>query len=385
MSLNVTATPAPSLNVTATPVPTVLPSNSTGFLSDVIQHTLNISPSNAEILVSLIILGIVGLVGWTSYFVISRYVTSWTKKTETTLDDNIVASVKIIIIIMIIILGIEYSLSPLSFLQPHMNTLRSVFLITQILLSAYAISRITSVVTDWFAGKTTALSKGKNNNHIVFILKKVITIVIFIVAIVIIINSLNLQGALETTLVGFGVGGIAVAFALQSTLSDVFSAFSLYFDHPFEIGDFIVVGDYSGTVKSIGMRATRIQLLQGEELVISNKELTSTSIRNFRKLETRRVTFNIGVTYETSSEKLKKIPQLIIDVIRNVRGATPQYVNFTEYGEFSLKFFISYFVKSSDYGMYLEIQQEINLGIKEAFEKEGIEMAYPTNVTYLKK
>jgi small-conductance mechanosensitive channel len=381
MSLNVTATPIPSLNVTTTPVPT----NSANFLSDAIQHTLNINAANAEILVSLIILGIVGLVGWTSYFVISKYVTSWTKKTQTTLDDNIVASVKIIIIIMIIILGIEYSLSPLSFLQQYNATFNSVFLITQILLSAYAVSKIANVFTDWFAGRTTALSTVKSSNHLIFILKKVITIIIFIIAFVIIYNSLNLQGALETTLVGFGVGGIAVAFALQSTLSDVFSAFSLYFDHPFEIGDFIVVGDYSGTVKSIGMRATRIQLLQGEELVISNKELTSTSVRNFRKLEKRRISFNIGVTYDTSSEKLKKIPQIIVEVIRSVRGASPQYVNFTEYGDFSLKFFVSYFVNSSDYGMYLEIQQEINLAIKEAFEKEGIEFAYPTNVTYLKK
>ncbi|XHH08508.1 MAG: mechanosensitive ion channel family protein [Candidatus Bathyarchaeia archaeon] len=380
MSVNVTPTPIPS-DVAPTPIPTV----SANFLSDAIQHTLNISASNAEIIVSFIILGIMGLVGWTSYFIINRYVCGWTKKTATTLDDNIVASVKIIIIIMIIVLGIEYSLLPLSFLQPHMATLNNVFLITQILLSAYAVSRISSVVTDWFAGRTTALSNGKSSNHIVFILKKVLTIVIFLIALVIIYNSLDLQGALETTLVGFGVGGIAVAFALQSTLSDVFSAFSLYFDHPFEIGDFIVVGDYSGTVKSIGMRATRIQLLQGEELVISNKELTSTSVRNFRKLETRRVTFNIGVTYDTPSEKLKKIPQIIVDVIGSVRGASPQYVNFTEYGDFSLKFFISYFVKSSDYGMYLEIQQEINLGIKEAFEREGIEFAYPTNVTYLKK
>ncbi len=370
-----------SLNATATPIT----SNSTGFLSDAIQHTLNISPSNAEILVSLIILGIVGLVGWTSYAIISRYVCSLTKRTATTLDDNIVASVKVIIIIMIVVLGIEYSLSPLSFLQPYNGYLNGIFLVTQILLSAYAVSRISNVVTDWFAGRTTTLSNGKSSNHIVFILKKVITIAIFIIAFVIILNSLNLQGALETTLVGFGVGGIAVAFALQSTLSDVFSAFSLYFDHPFEIGDFIVVGEYSGTVKSIGMRATRIQLLQGEELVVSNKELTSASIRNFRKLETRRITFNMGVTYDTPSEKLKKIPTIIGDIIKNTENAKLDRVHFTEYGDFSLKFLVVYYVQSADWGVYLVTQEKINFAIKEAFEKEGIEIAFPTNVTYLKK
>jgi small-conductance mechanosensitive channel len=218
-----------------------------------------------------------------------------------------------------------------------------------------------------------------------FILKKVITIVIFVIAFVVILNSLDLQGALETTLVGFGVGGIAVAFALQSTLSDVFSAFSLYFDHPFEIGDFIVVGDYSGTVKSIGLRATRIQLLQGEELVISNKELTSTSIRNFRKLETRRITFTMGVTYDTPSIKLKKIPTIIGDIIKNTENAKLDRVHFTEYGDFSLKFLVVYYVQSADWGVYLATQEKINFAIKEAFEKEGIEIAFPTSVTYLKK
>jgi small-conductance mechanosensitive channel len=363
---------------------TVTNATAASGLSDTFQHMLNISPVNAEILVSFIILGIVGLVGWTSYFIISRYVTSWTKKTATTLDDNIVASVKIIIIIMIVVLGIEYSLAPLSFLQPYNDTLNGLFLVIQILLSAYAVSKIVNVFTDWFAGKTSLIN-GKSSNHFLFLLKKVITVVIFIIAFIIILNTLELQGVLETTLVGFGVGGIAVAFALQSTLSDVFSAFSIYFEHPFEIGDFIVVGEYSGTVKNIGIRATRIQLLQGEELIMSNKELTTASIRNFRKLETRRITFEIGVTYDTSLEKLKKIPTIITDIIGNTENAKLDQVHFTEFGDFSLKFLVIYYVLAGDYNLYLGTQEKINFAIKEAFEKEKIEIAFPTSVTYLKK
>ena len=105
-----------------------------------------------------------------------------------------------------------------------------------------------------------------------------------------------------------GAGSIALAFALQSTLTDFFSAFSIYFDRPFEIGDAITVGTYSGTVKSIGIKSTRLKLNSGEELVLSNKELTTASVQNFRKLETRRITFNLGVTYDTPVEKLKKNP-----------------------------------------------------------------------------
>jgi small-conductance mechanosensitive channel len=364
---------------------TVTNATNTSFLTDTFQNILHIGSTNAEILSSLVIFAVMSAIGWVVYVVISKYVSSLTKKTATTLDDQIVGSVKIIIIIMLIVFAIEYAFSPLTFLQPYSGTLNGVFLVAQILLSAYAVSRIANVVTDWSAGRTTVLSNGKGSNHLIFILKKVITAVIFIIAFVIILNSLNLQGALETTLVGFGVGGIAVAFALQSTLSDVFSAFSLYFDHPFEIGDFIVVGDYSGTVKNIGIRATRIQLLQGEELVISNKELTSASVRNFRKLEKRRVVFNIGVTYDTPAEKLRKIPDIITEIIKSMDKAMFDRVHFTEFADFSLKFLVVYYVNSSDWGQYLATQEKINFAIKEAFEREGIEMAFPTSTIYVKQ
>jgi small-conductance mechanosensitive channel len=353
-------------------------------LTETLQQLLNINNGTAEILASIIIFAVVAFVGWGLYLVIGRYFSKWTQKTETTLDDDILAAVKTIIIIMVVILGIEYALSPLSFLEPYNTTLNGVFLVIQILLSAFAVTRVSNIIADWYVGRTV-LSTGKNSHHLLFILKKVIQVIVFVCAIIIILYALNVQDVLTGTLLGLGVGGIAIAFALQSTLSEFFSAFSIYFDHPFEIGDFIVVGDFSGTVKNIGIRSTRLQLLQGEELVISNKELTSTSVRNFRKLEKRRVTFNIGVTYDTSVEKLKKIPGMIKDIFDNVKAADLDRVNFTEFGDFSLKFLVIYYVNSADYGEYLDTQQKINFAIKEGFEHEGIEMAFPTSTIYVKK
>ena len=146
-------------------------------------------------------------------------------------------------------------------------------------------------------------------------LKKIIQIAVYASAVLVILYvfKVDLTGAI----VGLGIGGIAIAFALQSTLSDFFSAFSIYTDRPFEIGDFITVGEYSGTVSNISIRSTRLKLLSGEELVMPNKELTSASVRNFRKLEKRRITFTIGVTYDTSTEKLRKIPNIINDIVKN--------------------------------------------------------------------
>ncbi|MGD6807383.1 MAG: mechanosensitive ion channel family protein [Candidatus Bathyarchaeia archaeon] len=351
-------------------------------LTETIQQLTGINAGTSEIIASLVIFAVVGFIGWGAYVIFNRYFSAWAKKTETTLDDEILAAVKIIIIIMIVIFGIEYALQPLSFLEPYQDTVIATVTVIEIFLGAYVVTRVANVVADWYASKT-ALIAGKNSHHLLFILKKTIQILIYIAAFLLIlyIFKVDLTGAV----VGLGVGGIAVAFALQSTLSDFFSAFSIYFDRPFEIGDFIVVGEYSGTVKSIGVRSTRIKLLQGEELVISNKELTGGSIRNFRKLEKRRVAFTIGVTYDTKADRLKQIPFIIKEIFNGLERAKLDRVHFTEFGDFSLKFQIVYYVNSSDYVEYLDTQQYINLGIKEAFEREGIEMAYPTSTVYLKK
>jgi small-conductance mechanosensitive channel len=343
---------------------------------------LHTSSGNAEIIASAVLFLIVAFVGWGFYMVFGRYFSKWAQKTTTTLDEDIIAAVKIIVLIMVVILAIEYALQPLSFLQPYSATINQVFTVIEIFLAAYAVTRIANIFADWYASRT-ALIAGKNSHHLLFILKKVIQIVVYVSAFLLVLWIFNFD--LTGAMVGLGVGGIAIAFALQSTLSDFFSAFSIYFDRPFEIGDFIVVGDYSGTVKNIGVRSTRLQLLQGEELVISNKELTGGSVRNFRKLEKRRVTFNIGVTYETSSEKLRKIPGIITEIIKNVDLTTFDRVHFTEFADFSLKFLIVYYVNSADWGEYLVTQEKINFAIKEAFEREGIEMAYPTSTVFVKK
>jgi small-conductance mechanosensitive channel len=351
-------------------------------LSELFQQLFQTNTYIGEIIASIVIFVIVAVVGWGSYLIFNRYFCKWTQKTETALDDDILAAVKVIIIIMIVIIGIEYALSPLWFLQPYKDTFTGVFTVLEIFLGAFAVTRVSNIVADWYASRT-ALIAGKNSHHLLFMLKKVIQIVVYICAFLIILYvfNVNLTGAV----VGLGVGGIAIAFALQSTLSDFFSAFSIYFDRPFEIGDFIVVGDYSGTVKNIGIRSTRLQLLQGEELVISNKELTAGSVRNFRKLEKRRVTFTIGVTYDTSVEKLRKIPLIITDIIKNMDLSAFDRVNFTEFGDFSLKFLVIYYVNSSDWGKYLDTQERINFAIIEAFEREGIEMAFPTSTIYVKR
>ncbi|MFW6282847.1 MAG: mechanosensitive ion channel family protein, partial [Minisyncoccales bacterium] len=190
---------------------------------------------------------------------------------------------------------------------------------------------------------------------------------------------------LSTLVAGLGVGGVAIAFALQNILGDFFAAFSIYFDKPCETGDYMTVGDEGGTVEKIGIKSTRIKTLRGEELVVSNKNLTDMKIHNFKKMKTRRITFSIGVTYDTSTEKLRKAKEIIKDVLVKVKKIELDQVNFVNFGDFSLDFEIAYYVQSKEFTFYKKKQEEINLKIKEEFEKKGIEMAYPTQTILINK
>jgi small-conductance mechanosensitive channel len=316
------------------------------------------------------------------YFILSKYISRWAAKTKTKLDDEILGSVKNIVIAITLLLGVYYALSSFSFVSEYYGYASQLFSILTIIMVAFAITRVGSILADWYVQKRK-ISQGEMNSHMLFVLKKLIQLVVYIAAFLIILYVLQID--LSGVVVGLGVGGIAIALAIQNTLGDFFSALSIYFDRPFEIGDFVVVGDKSGTVTQIGMKSTRIKLLQGEELVVSNKELTSTQIRNFKKLDKRRVVLKIGVTCDTPLAKLKQIPGMITQIIKTEELAELDRVHFSEFGDFSLKFEIVYYITISDYLKYMDTQQSINFAIIEIFEKEGIEMAFPTQTVHINR
>ena len=195
----------------------------------------------------------------------------------------------------------------------------------------------------------------------------------------------NLGIEITSLIAGLGIGGIAVAFALQGILADLFSSFSIYFDKPFRIGDFIVVGDDMGTVERIGIKTTRIRTLEGEELVIANGELTGARVQNYKRMKERRIAFMLGITYETSAEKVRAVPGLIRAAIEAVENVRFDRAHFASYGDFALNFEVVYHVDSPDYNEYMDRQQTINLNIMDTFAAEGIEFAYPTQTVYVKK
>ncbi|MFE3845333.1 mechanosensitive ion channel family protein [Thermoplasmatota archaeon] len=351
------------------------------FINDVFNTLgINLSPFIKQVIASISIFLFFIIIGWIVYHIFERYFTRWAKKTKTNLDDEILKNIKKPIYFFVILIGLYYAFETLIILENYLEVFTFIFSIAEILLVTFIITRVVNVVIAWYSEKR---NKKKMSEHILFVLKKIINAIIFLFAFLIILYVLKID--LSGIVVGLGVGGIAIAFALQNVLGDIFSAFSIYFDKPFEIGDFIIVGEYSGTVKKIGLKSTRVQLLQGEELVLANSVLTTTNVRNFKKLKKRRADFSFGVTYDTPSKKLKKIPDIIKEIIEKNEILEVIRIHFKKFGDFSLNFEVVYYIRNKDYTVYMDVQQEINFAIKEAFEKEGIEMAFPTQTIFLNK
>jgi len=205
-------------------------------------------------------------------------------------------------------------------------------------------------------------------------------------SIIILLILENITGIqVDSLIASLGISGIAVALAVQNILSDLFASLSIAIDKPFVIGDFIAIDDLSGTVEQIGLKSTRIRSLPGEQIVFSNADMLNSRIRNYKRMERRRINFSLGVTYQTPAEKLAVIPQMIAEIISAEKEATFDRCHFRQFGDSALIFDIVYYVETADFGTYMNIQQDINFAIFQRFEQEGIEFAYPTQTLFIEK
>jgi small-conductance mechanosensitive channel len=200
-------------------------------------------------------------------------------------------------------------------------------------------------------------------------------------AVVLLLVLDNIPGVQVTALIAsLGITGIAVGLAVQNILGDLFASLSIALDKPFVIGDFINVGEFSGTVEHVGLKSTRVRSLSGEQLVFGNNDLLSSRIRNFKRMANRRVPFLLSVTYQTPYEKLVQIPTIVQEVIESVDSeiVTFDRAHFKEYGEYAIRFEAVYLLTTADFRQFMDIQQAINLGIYQRFAEAGIEFAFPT-------
>jgi small-conductance mechanosensitive channel len=188
----------------------------------------------------------------------------------------------------------------------------------------------------------------------------------------------NLGFNITTLIASLGIGGVAVALAVQNILGDIFASLSIALDKPFVIGDFIIVDDVLGSIEYIGIKTTRLRSLSGEQIIVSNADLLKSRIRNYKRMNERRIVFGFGVVYQTSAETLARIPAVVKEIITSQPRARFDRAHFKEYGDSSLNFEVVYYVLDADYNVYMDVQQAINLELYRRFAADNIDFAYPT-------
>ncbi len=220
------------------------------------------------------------------------------------------------------------------------------------------------------------ISKATSFRAISFVLNLVL--LVFLV-----LFTLDNFGVNITALVtGLGVGGIAIALAVQNILSDLFASITIILDKPFVVGDFIVVGEISGTIENIGIKTTRVRSLSGEQVVFSNADLLQSRIRNFKRLYERRIAFTFGLTYETPLDVVKQIPEVVKEIVSALPTVRFDRAHFQKFGESSLDFEVVYFVLDPSYNVYMDRQQALNLELARRVAELKAEFAFPTRTLY---
>lgn len=307
-----------------------------------------------------------------------EHLANFAQKTETELDDilvKVVGSAKLPFVLFVSAYLASRSLLQSAFTEKILTAVMVLWVTYQVIVAI-------EIFVDHLLAKRDKESGGASAAPM-HLASVVIKTIIWVFALLTALSNLGIN--VTSLVAGLGIGGIAVALAAQNILGDLFSSFAIYLDRPFVVGDSIKIKDLIGTVEKIGMKTTRVRALSGEEIVFPNKDIVSAQIHNFAKIKERRIVLNLNVTHETDDEKLAQIPQWIRQIIENEPNVRFDRSHFKEIGEFALKFETIYFVTSSDYVIYMNAQQNINLAIREKFKNEKVSVAYPTETIHIMK
>lgn len=238
---------------------------------------------------------------------------------------------------------------------------------------------ISGFVQFWITGFRQAEDPGSATSIRMMML--VVRIIVWSAIALLILDGLGYN--VTTLLAGLGIGGVAIAFALQAILGDLFASISIVIDKPFVVGDFITVDLVSGTVEQIGLKTTRVRSVSGEQVIVSNSDLLKSRVRNFQRMTERRQVFTFGVLYETPVDKVALIPGMVRGIIESIEKTRFDRAHFKTFGASSLDFEVVWWMLVPELPLAMDAQQEINLRLMEKFAAEGIEFAYPTQTLHV--
>ena len=328
---------------------------------------------------AIAILALVVLVKLLSVF-IHRKLSVWVKYSTTQWDDYLVEAFRLFLLPLLYISVIYFPLQQLSLPDLAQKIIHFAFICgTTFFALRFVIRALQKIIYSYIDAQNDNEAKRKQARGLIII----INVLISVAGIIFLADNLGYN--VTTLIAGMGIGGIAIALAAQNILGDLFCYFSIIFDKPFEIGDFVVVDGMAGTIEQIGIKTTRVRNLEGDQLVFSNADITGARLHNYKKMQQRRVVFSVGVIYGTSHQKLKEIPGWVKNIIQQNENATYDRGHLKSMGDFSINFEFVYYIAGADYNQYMDIQQSIYLDIYKTFEERQVEFAFPTQTIFMEQ
>lgn len=316
---------------------------------------------------------------WVFRMVVLRKLKRWSESTHNTIDDFVVNTFSGSIIPILYLSCLYYALD---YVVIPDRLKRLLFVVFLAVVTFYILNGINKAVhyliVKHLSRKENGNAKAKEARGLVLI----VSVVIWVVGIVFFLNNLGYD--VTTIVAGLGIGGAAIALAAQAILGDLFSYFVIYFDKPFEIGDFIALDDKNGTIESVGIKTTRIRTLSGEQLICSNKDLTDSRVHNFKRMAERYVSFTLTTTFQTSTEMIRDISSIVEGIVKAQENVRYDRGHLAKIDTSGFTFEFVYYVLSPEYMTYMNIQQSIYLATINEFLSRGIEFAYTTQTVFLK-
>ena len=312
------------------------------------------------------------------YFILNKYIKSFTKKTKTDIDDRLLAALERPFVIVVVFIGLYFSLLQIDYVRKHIELMNDVFFVLGVLWAVFVLYRLTKVAMEKWVSVNPAF---QNMPKLVV---KAANIFVYFIGLSIILKHFNVE--ITPLVATLGIGGIAIGFALQDTLSNFFAGLHIVSDRPINIGDFVELeGNISGYVEDIGWRSTRIRTLPNTLVIVPNSKIASTTITNDSlPVPEMSVVIQCGVSYTSD---LNKVERVTIDVAKRiqetVQGAVKDFEPFIRYhtfGDSNINFSVILRVKTY-VDRYL-VTHEFIKALKKRYDKEGIEISWPVRKIY---
>lgn len=326
----------------------------------------------------LIFAGVVFALKWLQWLAL-RSLERVTGRTSTELDDALIAVVKTVKPPFYTFIAFYAALRYLNIEGLGRKVVDVVLLVWLVYQTVMALQ----IFVEFYIKRRMSRAGDRRSQSVTQVVHSLLSIVMWALAALFVLSNLGID--VTSLIAGLGIGGIAVALAAQNMLGDLFSSLAIYFDKPFVPGDFVIVGEHMGTVQTVGIKTTRIKSVDGEEIVVPNRKMTSAVLKNYGRMKERRVVFKFGVTYQTARDRVARIPGMVKEIIESQENTRYDRVHFNEFGDSALMFEAVYHMKTKEYGEYMDAHQAILLAIMKRLEEDGVEIAYPTQTVYVKQ